>query len=459
MDHTDNASLNGAAARIVGPTDSPEGGNPDALLSRELGTRQLAATIFNYTVGSGIFALPAFAVLQLGSAAPLAYLACAIIIGLVVTCFAEAGSRVSATGGPYAYVETALGPMWGFVAGCLVVVTGTSAAAGVCNLLAESMLTLAPGTTVWANRALILLLVVVLVSINYRGVRTSARFIEMITVAKLLPLLAFVGIGVFFIEPANLAWSAVPEAGTVLATAGIVIFAFSGIEGSLIPSGEVKNPSRTVPRAAFLALGAATLLYLAIQFVALGIMGTALANDDTTPLASAAATVTGPTGRAILVAGAAISMFGYLSANVLSEPRGLFAMSRDRFLPAILTAVHPSFHTPHKAIVIYGAILAILAFSGTFRTLAIFANLSALILYFLCAVAAYVLRKKDVRTDGEPFRAPGGPLVPIATCLSLSWLFYATVTTRQFTALAIVLVVVFIIYGLRLWRMKTHRAA
>lgn len=438
---------------------SSQAGNPDALLSRELGTRQLAATIFNYTVGSGIFVLPAFAVLQLGSAAPLAYLACAIIIGLVVMCFAEAGSRVSATGGPYAYVETALGPMWGFVAGCLVVATGTSAAAGVCNVLARSILTLAPGTTVWANRAVILVLVAALVSINYRGVKTGARVIETITVAKLLPLLAFVGIGVFFIDPSNLAWTHVPEASQVLGTAGIVIFAFSGIEGSLIPSGEVKNPSKTVPRAAFLALGAATLLYLAIQFVALGILGTALANDRTTPLASAADAIVGPTGRTILVVGAVISMFGYLSANILSEPRGLFAMARDRFMPRILMAVHPTFHTPHKAIVIYGVIVASIALSGTYETLTIFANLSALMLYFLCAVAAYVLRQKDVRSDGEPFLTPGGPLVPIATCLSLSWLFYETVTTDQFIALAIVLVVVFVLYGLRAWRLKAQQTA
>ena len=434
-------------------------GNPDALLSRELGTRQLAATIFNYTVGSGIFVLPAFAVLQLGSAAPLAYVACAIIIGLVVMCFAEAGSRVSATGGPYAYVETALGPMWGFVAGCLVVATGTSAAAGVCNVLARSILTLAPGVSIWANRFVILVLVAALVSINYRGVKTGARVIEAITVAKLLPLLAFVGIGVFFIEPSNLVWTHIPDTSMVLGTAGIVIFAFSGIEGSLIPSGEVKNPSKTVPRAAFLALGAATLLYLAIQFVALGILGTALAEDRTTPLASAADAVIGPTGRTILVVGAVISMFGYLSANILSEPRGLFAMSRDRFLPAILMSVHPSFHTPHKAIVIYGVIVASIALSGTYETLTIFANLSALMLYFLCAIAAYVLRKKDVRADGEPFLAPGGPLVPVAACLSLAWLFYETVTTEQFFALVIVLVVVFVMYGLRTWRLKAQQPA
>ncbi|WP_116812953.1 APC family permease [Steroidobacter cummioxidans] len=439
-------------------TSAVRAGNPDALLSRELGTRQLAANIFNYTVGSGIFVLPAFAVLQLGTAAPLAYVACAIIMGLVVMCFAEAGSRVSASGGPYAYVETALGPMWGFVAGCLVLSTGTSAAAGICNVLARSILTLAPDGSSWVYPFVVVLLVGTLVAINYRGVKTGARVIEAVTVAKLLPLLAFVAIGVFFIEPSNLTWTTVPEASTVLGTAGIVIFAFSGIEGSLMPSGEVKNPSKTVPRAAFMALGAATLLYLTIQFVALGIMGTDLANDRTTPLASAAGSIVGPVGRTILVVGAVVSMFGYLSANVLSEPRGLFAMSRDGFLPRILKSVHPNFHSPHKAIVIYGVIVLLIALSGTYETLAIFANLSALMLYFLCAIAALVLRQKDVRTDGEPYLMPGGPLVPIATCLSLAWLFYETVTRKQFIALLVVLVVVFVLYGLRTWRVKAQPA-
>lgn len=439
-------------------TSARSSGNPDALLSRELGTRQLAANIFNYTVGSGIFVLPAFAVLQLGTAAPLAYVACAIIIGLVVMCFAEAGSRVSATGGPYAYVETALGPMWGFVAGCLVLCTGGSAAAAVCSVLARSILTLVPDASIWANRARIMALVGLLVGINYRGVKTGARVIELVTVAKLLPLLAFIIIGAFFIEPSNLAWTEVPDASAVLGTAGIVIFAFSGIEGSLIPSGEVKNPSKTVPRAAFLALGAATVLYLAIQFVALGILGTNLGQDQTTPLASAAGSVVGPIGRTILVVGAVISMFGYLSANVLSEPRGLFAMSRDGFLPRLLTMVHPGFRTPHIAILIYGAIIASIALSGTYETLTIFANLSALMLYFLCAVAAYILRQKNVRTDGEPFLAPGGPLVPVAACLSIAWLFLETVTDQQFIALMIVLAVIFTLYLVRAWRLKAQTA-
>ena len=100
-----------------------------------------------------------------------------------------------------------------------------------------------------------------------------------------------------------------------------------------MPSGEVKNPARTVPRAILLALGAATVLYLAIQYVALGIMGPALANTGNTPLAEAAGMALGPVARTIMIFAAVVSMFGYLSANVLSEPRGLFAMSRDGFLP------------------------------------------------------------------------------------------------------------------------------
>lgn len=439
------------------PVAGPPGAvNPDALLARALGTRQLAANIFNYTVGSGIFLLPAIAVFHLGTAAPLAYITCAIVIGLVVLCFAEAGSRVAATGGPYAYVETALGPMVGFVAGCLVLATGTSAAAGVSSALARSILALFPGTPGWAPYTLIILIVASLVAINLRGVRTGARVIEVATIAKLLPLLAFVFIGVFFIDPGNLAWSGMPPAQTVLSTAGIVIFAFSGIEGSLIPSGEVKNPARTVPRAAFLALGAATLLYLAIQFVALGILGLDLANDRTTPLASAAGAVFGPVGRAVLIVGAVVSMFGYLSANVLSEPRGLFALSRDGFLPRQLAAVHPAFQTPHVCIILYGFIVGSIALSGTFEQLAIFANLAALLLYFLCAIAAFVLRKRDVRTDGEPFQAPGGPLVPIAACLSISWVFYETVQRDQFLWLIGVLGLIFVLYGLRAWRLKAR---
>jgi APA family basic amino acid/polyamine antiporter len=446
------------------PGGSPASGNPDALLSRELGVRSFAANIFNYTVGSGIFSLPAFAVIGLGSAAPLAYVACAIVIGLVVLCFAESGSRVSSTGGAYAYVETALGPMIGFVAGCLVFTTGWFAAAAVITAVVRSLLALTSGTPAWLTQVLMVVVVTILVTLNMRGVRTGARLLETITVVKLVPLLVFVGIGVFFIDTSHLAWTTIPAASTVLSTAGIIIFAFSGIEGATVPSGEVKNPARTVPRAILLALGASTVLYLAIQFVALGIMGPALANTGNTPLAEAAGVALGPVARTIMIMAAVVSMFGYLSANVLSEPRGLFAMSRDGFLPRVLTSVHPTFRTPNLAIGIYGVLVVTVALVGSFvpdgfRWLTVFANLAALALYFLCAIGTLVLRKRDVRMDGKPFIIPGGPIVPIAACAAIAWLFFETARDgEQFKGLIVALAVIFVLYGLRALRLKLRAA-
>ena len=422
---------------------------PDALLVRELGTRQLAASIFNYTVGSGIFALPALAVAQLGSGAPFAYLACMLIIGLVVLCFAEAGSRVSMTGGPYAYVEVALGPFIGFVAGVLLFVVGLAAGAAVATIFVGSVLKLVPGAPAGLGPVLMVLVIATMVFINVRGVRSGARMIEVITIVKLIPLLGFVLIGVFFIEPANLKIEHVPPMSQILGTAGIVIFAFSGVESALTPSGEVKAPSRTVPRAAFLAIGAATVLYLAIQWVAMGIKGLSLADEKITPLAEAASVFGGPTARTVMIVGAAISMFGYLSSNVLSIPRCLFAFGRDGFIPRVFSAVHAAHHTPHVAIMVYGVGVVLFALSGTFEQLAVLSNLAALVLYFLCAIAVWVLRKKDVRTDGEPFVLAGGPLIPVLTCLGIAWLFYETVTVRELVALAVVVLVALILYGIR----------
>jgi amino acid transporter len=428
--------------------------NPDALLSRELGVRQFAANIFNYTVGSGIFLLPATAVATLGAAAPLAYLACAIVIGLVVLCYAEAGSRVAATGGSYAYVEAAMGPMLGFVAGCLVFTTGTFAAAAIFSGFVRSLLALVNADApAWVEKGLIIVVVATLVAVNLRGIRNSARVLETITVLKLLPLVLFVVVGAFFVDPANLAWTETPDAGTVLGAAGIIIFAFAGIEGATIPSGEVRNTASTVPRAVLLALGAATVLYLAVQYVALGIMGLDLANTGRTPLAEAAGVALGPIARTAMIAAAVVSMFGYLTANVLSEPRGLFALSRDGFLPRVLTRVHPTFRTPNTAIVVYGVIVGSIALSGTFEWLTIFANLTALTLYFLCAVATILLRRRDVRADGEPFANPGGPLIPILACCAIAWLFIETARDRtQLYAMIIALAVIFGLYGLRTWR-------
>lgn len=423
--------------------------NPDALLPRELGTIQLSAGIFNYTVGSGIFALPAVAVASLGSAAPLAYLACAVIIGLVVLCFAEAGSRVSATGGPYAYVSAALGPLVGYVAGALLFLTGLAGAAAVSRLFAASLARLLGIESALFEDAVIVAVFLLFGIINIRGVRTGARVVQVATVAKLVPLLAFVALGAFFVKPDLLVWDEAPGASAVLQASGVLIFAFCGIESALVPSGEVRAPARTVPRAVFIALGAATLLYLAIHLVAQGILGTALAEDRVTPLATAAQSFAGSAGRTVLIAGATLSMFGYLSYAVLASPRSLFAFARDGLLPRGLAAVHPQFRTPWVAIVTYCSAAILLAKSGTFERLAVLANLSAILLYGLVAISAWLLRRRDVRLEQPPFVTPGGPTLHVVTCAVLAWLFYETVTRSDLVKGGIALAVLLALYAAR----------
>jgi len=429
----------------------------EARLLRALGVRGLATTIFNYTVGSGIFALPGLAVARLGAAAPLAYLVCMLVMALVLLCLAEAGSRVSVTGGLYAYVDTGLGPLIGFIAGAVLFFTGLFGGAAVAVLFARTVSALLGLSSQAWYVALIVSVVAAFTVVNVRGVRNSARTMEIITVAKIVPLLAFVLVGAAFVQRSNLAWERVPSLSDTLGTAGLVIFAFTGIESALAPSGEVRAPWRTVPRAAFLALAAATALYLAIQWVALGIEGRRLGTEGLTPLAQAAAAFAGAPGRTVMIAAAAVSMIGYLSANILSTPRAIFAFARDGFLPAALCSVHERYRTPHIAIITHGCLVAALALTGTYERLAIFSNITAFVLYMLCAVAVMALRARDIHGEGAPFRIWGGPLVPVAAVLTNAWLLYATAARSDLLGLGIILLLALLLYGGRRWRLRRTR--
>ena len=240
-----------------------------------------------------------------------------------------------------------------------------------------------PPAGVGTGRALLLAVIFsALAIVNVRGVAVGARLVEAVTVAKLLPLVVFVAAGVWFVRPEFLVWRALPAASDVGRTAIVLIFAFVGVEIALVPSGEVVDPPRTVPRALFFALALTTTLYLLIQGVAQGLLGPSMSTYAAAPLAEAASRVLGGAGRLLVLAGATISMFGYMSGDMLGSPRAFFALGRDGILPAALTRVHPTYRTPYVAIVIHAAIVAALAISSSFTQLAILANVAALSLYF-----------------------------------------------------------------------------
>ena len=434
------------------------GRSPDNQLIRELGVRQVAVLIFNYTVGAGVFILPALAAARLGAAAVLAYLLCAAIAALMVLCFAEAGSRVRATGGPYAYAEAAFGPYVGFLVGALNLMAALLATAALAGVFASSLLALA-GVASPAVRALVIVAVVgTAAAINVRGVKGGARLVEVATVVKLVPLLGFVVLGAFAVRLPNLAWAGIPPASEVFSTAGLIILAFTGIEAALQPSGEVREPERTVPRAALIAMGGVVVLYISVQVVTQGILGSGLAGEGVTPLAGAAGAAYGPLARTLMLAAAAASMFGTLTGTILGGPRSIFALARDGFIPRALAAVHPVRHTPHVAIAVYCVAALALGLTGTFEQLAVLTNLASLLVYVVIALAAWRLRVRGVRLEGEPFNLAGGPLVPILACLAIGGVIVATVSKVEVAAMVTAVAIATIVYAVRRFRPRTAEA-
>lgn len=422
----------------------------DHQLIRGIGVPALTANIVSSTIGAGIFVIPAAVARGLGPAAPLAFICCAVAMVLFVTCFAIAGSRVSLTGGLYAYVEVAFGRYVGFLAGILYFLTALGAVAGVVNVLANSVALVVPFLGTPVMRVVVMFAVyALLVFINIRGVREGAGAVTVITVAKLLPLLLFIGAGVFFLHAPNLSWGGWPGSKPLGDAVILLIFAFVGIEVALIPSGEVKNPSRTVPRSAYLALMITTIIYILIQLVAQGTLGGDLSNHPNAPLAESAAIFLGNIGRTILIAGATISAFGFVTSDILSSPRMFFAFGRDGALPKFFAHVHPRYRSPDVAIITYATIAFALSITGKFEQLAILSNVAVLLMYFLCCAACWVLIAKDFRETGDqPLSFPGMKIVPALAIIAIVWIL-AHATMREFAVTGIVLVVASIFYLIR----------
>src|SRR4051812_10971879 len=403
----------------------------DAQLVRVLGTRELTASIVNCTIGAGIFVLPAAVAAGLGAAAPVAYVACAALMTLIVLCFAAAGSRVSLTGGVYAYIEVAVGGFAGFAGGVFYWSTACFSVASVATAFAGSLASIwEPLGHTLVRGSLLAALFSGLALINVRGVRPGIRVVEAITVAKLAPLLVLVLVGVWKLNPQYLKFT-MPSISQVGQASILLIFAFEGIEVALMPIGEVKDPARTVPRSILGALAITTLIYLAIQAIAQGLLGPDLSTYADAPLAEAARRLLGTFGKALVLGGATISMFGYVSGDMLGTPRALFALGRDGALPAVLARVHPRYRTPAVAIVIYAVIVSALSISSSFNQLAVLANVSGLLLYGLCVAASYRLQQRDVRMAGTPFNLPGGGVIQVAALAGIIWLMWQA-TRREF---------------------------
>jgi APA family basic amino acid/polyamine antiporter len=315
----------------------------------------------------------------------------------------------------------------------------------VTTFFADSLVALVPALGATGRRLSMVVVLAVLAAANARGVGGVTRFNAIATVAKILPLLLLVVVGLVLMNPANLHSTATPTPAAVSRASVLLLFAFLGVESALMPSGEIHDPARTVPRSIFLAMGVVALLYVLIQIVAQGVLGSRLAGDPT-PLASAAAVVFGPWGRTMILVGSSISMFAYVSGMTLALPRMLFAFGRDGFLPNALASVHPIWRTPHVAIVAQVIVVAALALLADFEKLAVAANVTGLLVYGACCVAASELQRRDVRAGGTPFEVPGGRVIPWLAVGVIAWLLWQ-ITWQEWRAAGIVVAAAAIVYA------------
>jgi amino acid transporter len=323
-------------------------------------------------------------------------------VGAVAICFAEGGSRVPTSGGVYGVIEAAFGPLTGYVCGTLLWICCLLACGAVAAALADVIASLFPPSFAGLIRAAVIVGVIGGVAIvNIGGVARGARLVSAATALKLTPLVIFVLVGAGAIHGSNFSPTAQPPDAQGFGRALILaVFALVGMETSLCASGEVVRPNRTIPRALAMAMLSTTILYVAIQVVAQGILGSALATSKA-PLADAMAHIH-PALRALMLAGTSLSMLGWLGSDILGSPRQLFAFARDGLLPSFLGRLHPRSHAPYMAILCYAAAAIALALTGTFAELVVLSTLAIAALYAAGCAASWVLARRGVALSGKP---------------------------------------------------------
>jgi len=408
---------------------------------------QIVGLSINDVIGSGIYLLPAAAAALLGPASLWAVLLAGLAVSLLVLCYAQAASYFDAPGGGYLYAREAFGPFIGFEVGWMLLLTRVATAAALANGLAEAVTHFWPAADAgWARVSIVTGSIALLVAINVVGVRAAANAGVLLAIGKLVPLALFVAIGVFHVDTSLASPSAAPLTAKPLAEAALLLlFAYAGFENLPAAAGEYRNPRRDVPFALLTMISTVTLVYVSVQWVALGTLPD-LAHSST-PLAQAASRFSGEWLALLMTVGASISILGTSSNTVLMAPRYLLALSQDGYGPRWLGAIHPTFRTPAVSIVLIGAVSLALALSGSFVQLALLSVVSRLCTYVGTAGSVLVLRHRHGEREGA-LRLPGGALIPVcAIVLSLALL--ASAQVANLIAAAVALVVGALVYLLR----------
>lgn len=421
--------------------------NTDEGLKRVVGAPGLALAIINTVIGSGIFVLPAIVGIAMGPFGIFSYVFCSIMLAAIMFCYAEIGSKVTCSGGSYAYVEAAFGQFPGYIVNWLYFfgwsILGSAA---VMNILADSLAVQFPAFENPPTRALLyFVLIALMVVTNIAGVKQGIGLVKLITIIKLLPLLGIILFGLPLVKTENYQWEQLPSLKTFGETAFILFYAFAGFETSLCVGGEIKNPKRNVPLGILMGGITILIIYLLLQTVTQGILGADLASYKDAPLAAVAEKIAGPAATTVLLFTAAISCFGSVSADVMATPRSLFAASNNGLFPKFLGKVHSKYATPYLAVILYGTLIFIFSVSGGFKQLAILASAAILLIYLAVILSVIRLRMKRPDTGEKSFKAPGGYAIPFIGVVSILWLL-VNLNLHEVTSALLFIVAVSLLY-------------
>jgi len=394
-------------------------------LRRALGRWDLTALGVNQVIGGAIFVWPALVAAQIGAWSPIGFILIGLLSLSVALCFAEVGSRFEGTGGPYLYTRAAFGDFVGFEVGWMQWFSRATSQASIMSATAVALGYYWPAMTAGWPRAVFLAgLTSTFAAVNVRGIRQSAWVVNGFTIAKLVPLALFIGIGLLFVQPARLTTLPPIDIGQAGTAALLLIFIYGGYEVVPVPGGEAIDPRGDVPFAIVATVLIAMVIMTLAQVVAQGVLPDVAAHS--TPMADAAAAFLGAGGALLIGVGSVISMSGNNAGQVLNGSRMLYALAEQRQLPAWLGRVHPRFHTPVNAILCTSAIALILALSGSLTAIASVSALARLLMYAGTAAATLRLRRAtgaamDVKPAG--FVTPFGvvvPMVAIVVCAGIA---------------------------------------
>lgn len=387
------------------------------MLRREISRWDLVLLLINSTIGAGIFGLPSQTFRLAGVYSLPALFLCALIVFVLVLTFAEVASRFRKTGGPYLYILEAFGRIPAFIIGWLILITRVSTYAALINLMVTYLSYFYPALAESLYRmGLIVGITFLFTWVNYLGVRNSTILSNILAVAKILPLLIFVLVGFFFINPDLIRTDQpLPELSDFSSSVLILIFAFTGFEAVLVNTGEVRNPRRNIPFALIVSLCFVAVFYGLIQFVSIGTFPELASSER--PIADAAELFMGSPGAALISLGAVISIGGTLNAVMLIGSRVPYALSEESQFPRMFSFLHPRNQTPVYSLVVFTGVTIVASLTGSF-IYAVSISVISKVLIFLLVCAAMIKLRQGPGKRLDYFRLPFGYFLAITGILA-----------------------------------------